>query len=167
MQLVALSSLAEVGIGLNLAFGTIRHVRKWLGVVLTSDIEQCVTRLAGILSAYPQYKKPVILAKAFDAWFRRWAPWVERASMVLALASAVGLLYLLVLIARDGGVRCSPMAACYVATMVTGPILFAWVTIGGMYLFARGVLEVTVRRYESLIGKIKELEQSINPTDPD
>jgi len=175
MQWSALTSIAEVGIGLNLAFGAVTQFREHLRGLVDRRSEAVVTLIEaelhtalaaigaeGDLSASEGMLEVTGLQRRFVnttlsvTWF-----------IAVAAVAAIALFVLLVVVAWPGSERCSIWILVLAVVGAAGPVggWAAWLGIKYVW-FTRSVRSIE-RRHKAMLASLKEVEKIIvKPTPP-
>jgi hypothetical protein len=154
-----LTSLVEVGIGVNLGFGAIEPVRKSLTSRLENRFEVVVTQVRSLLNSRPHNKEAFKSLSDIVKRHERFSTGAERAFICVAISTSIGLLGLLRYAAGHNG-ECVPhLWASLVATSACVPLSVTAALVGISYYCASAKL----RRIEDVARLLGTMMESVQP----
>lgn len=131
MEMGSMTSLAEVGVGLNLAFGLIKGVRERLSGLLRPRLERAkdsvVAALTECMKLDVDRSRIGVQVSDIEQAFQDRSNFVERVGVVLAFSVAVGLVYFLYEAALEPVRAVSDRWAAFMFVLV-------WLAIGTSFL---------------------------------
>jgi hypothetical protein len=168
MQFGALGSLAEVGVGINLAFGIVQQFRQRLRDQLFEKVEDARLRMEVALAEANLNgdvgEKLEEIGASFGAWTTVWERWFMRS----AICAGFVLIAFLAYMARHNGDRCDPMYTWFVLSFAVGPVLVWWCALWARHQSALRDLDELEKRHTEEINTYKKLAaRSIIPTNPE
>jgi hypothetical protein len=168
MHLGALVALAEVGIGINLAFGVVRQFRDWSrGVMLTATTATCASMEAALAEFRAKGQSNSVRdAVEYDKWFASISSAINLVALVLAIASSFGLFWFIYYVADHAEGDCGYFCKRAVCAAAIGPVLLSSLVIFGLYGYVRWQLRKIRKRHGELVGLLKSIDLPIQPTDP-
>jgi hypothetical protein len=168
MNLGALSSLAEVGIGINLAFGFVSQFRDRWQASLADAVER--TTSTARLAAQEIRAQGELPASKWAATckglFARAASLLSVVFTGLSLAAAIALIGFLYYVIDHSTAACPLLYKRSILGLAVGPV-FAWLALLTLlYVFIRASLFVMALHDKRFMGVFKGLRVNIQPIDP-
>lgn len=169
MQMGDLTSLAEVGVGINLAFSLIHGVRKRLADLLAQWLEVQKDQLYTILHEYmekngkPDSEIVIKLDDVYDDFVNR-CKFIELLFVTLAFVAALSLVYFLYETAKTPSASIKDHWGLFTYAVVMAPLLGNYLFQTLVFVFASAKL--MVRRISCHIST-KILSAVIKPKEPE
>lgn len=162
----SMNSLAEVGVGINLAFSLISGIRDSFFKVFDKHLDTRVSTIQTILNDMAKTKDGVssIAVKVEDIKQRysKTGQIVTNIMVIASLLAALSLIWFLcesaICSSRDVSPKYAYLALCF----AIGPIIFAGIFQVAMYYTARFFLELRLKKYNNYI----EVATDIYPQKP-
>lgn len=169
MEMNALNSLAEVGVGLNLAFGLIQNVRRVLMGLLVAQVTKKVSSIKAILSeaVILNGHNPAKTAVKIDDIEQRFCNWSKNAEwffVALAFLVAISLICFLFEAAISPDKEISSVWAIVTLVILLAPIMLSALWQGGLFGYTLFRLSQRENEYRNALDL---LSGSITPTSPD
>lgn len=165
-----MNSLAEVGVGVNLAFGLIRGLRESLLVVFNNKLQTQVSKIqANLNECVGSNGDSSAIAVRVDDIKQSYSVWGQRLTgimVVVALLSTLCLVWFLCESAKDSQRVVSTQWAYVALAFTVGPIVLAAIIQSALYLIARIRLWRRLDRYDNFLAVAKGSEIIINPKTP-
>jgi hypothetical protein len=168
MHFGALVALAEVGIGINLAFGVLKQFRDWArNALLGTTKATCASMEAAIAEFRAKgqnlsVREAVQYAETFENRTNR----INQAASALAILSSLGLYGFIYYVADHADEVCDYWCKRGVCIASLGPMLLSWLAIVALYSYVRARLFLISKKHSQLVEFMKSLNLPIQPTDP-
>lgn len=168
MHLGALSSLAEVGIGVNLAFSAVGHFRRWLEELVQKGVTAATAKVGTALAELDGKPRSIERIEQMAPRFCTRAAAIQKTFILFAVLSAIALTGFLAYAAVHGNDPCTDWMLAPTMLLVAGPIGLWVLVLGGDYLVVRFRLWWIAFDERRSIRKVRELlGSSVRPTEPD
>ena len=160
--------MAEVGIGINLAFGVVRQFRDWSrGVLLAATTATCASMEAALAEFRAKGQSNSVRdAVEYDKWFASISSAINLVALVLAMVSSFGLFWFIYYVADHADGDCGYSCKRAVCVAALGPVMLSSLAIFGFYGYVRLKLRKISKRHGELVGLLKSIDLPIQPTDP-
>ncbi len=168
MHLGALVALAEVGIGINLAFGVVRQFRDWSrNGLLDTTKAACASMEAAIAELRAKGQSHSVLkAVEYDKWFEAMSTLINQLASAAAMACSLALFLFIYYVADHPDADCGYLCKRTICFMAIGPVLLSWLCIASLHGYVRFQLHRISKQHGHLIQFVKSLDLPISPTDP-